>query len=168
MDLHTLLGGLPNVAISLPHPGVPLKCESLEGGGGPPSREVADDIYGIRGCDVPDSFDLAMMDLDELAAAIDPHILEAHKRALEADTPAEIRAAIEVAQGGPCPQAHVRLAQESSTLAEALLHYKQAAVEAEQLIELFAPAIPMCALVEATGLVSRPEVRPSPSSSPSP
>mgnify|MGYP001210933573 FL=1 len=161
MDLHSLFGGLratQGIPISLPHPGVPLKCESLAGGGGQPSRAVADDIYSTSGSLAHDSLDLGMMDRDERAAAIDPHILQAHKLALDASSPAEIRAAIEVAQGRPCPQAHVRLAEESATLAEALLHYKQAAVEAEQLIELFAPSIPIGALVEATGLASRPEL----------
>jgi len=166
MDMRSLFGGLPRgrPPTCLPHPGVPLKCESLKGGGGAPSAELANDIYAMGGTTlVPDSIDLGAAGFDafshdEQAARIPQHVLAAHKMALQSFTSAEAAAAISAARGGPCPQAHICLAKESSSLDDALERYKKATGEAELLIDLFAPLYLMGARVEAVGLASRPEI----------
>lgn len=156
-DLEDMLGYY--VPVTVPHPGVPLACEKLEGGGGPPSkrmiRELSKGMSGIA----PPAMDLASLRLDDRAPSLlPPAVLRAHHLACEAYSGSDALAAIDVAQGGPCPQAHVRLAETSATLEDALTHYTRAAQEADQFISLFAPAIPMETMIITQGLVARPEL----------
>ena len=137
--------GLPGAQCTIPHPGGPLRFERLNGGGGPAPPAVRRELSNMGdGMVPPPSIDANMMGQCDRCQALPPHILRAHVLALEAFTVAEAREAIELADGGPCPQAHVRLAEtEAETFEAALARYTTAALQAEQMIELFAPPLPV-------------------------
>ena len=146
----------------IPHPGGVLACEQLAGGGGEPTglakRELMAQMHAFP---APTTMDCQWLCTDyyaQLLGSIRPELLQAHKMALEAKSKAEARAALAVAGKGPCPQAHIVLAEKSATLEEAAGHYGHAVTAVDAFWQLLIPRFVPGDRVAAVGLVSRPEL----------
>ena len=153
----------------IPHPGGVLACEQLAGGGGKPTglakRELMAQMHAFP---APTAMDCGALGIDYYAqtlGSIRPELLAAHKMALEAQTQAGARGpaiqaqlALELAGNGPCPQAHIILAEESGSIEEALEHYGRAVTAVDAFWQLLIPRFMPGDRVAAVGLVSRPEL----------
>ena len=146
----------------IPHPGGVLACEQLDGGGGKPTglakRELMAQMHAFP---APTAMDCGSLGIDYYAqtlGSIRPELLAAHKMALEAQSQAEANMALERAGNGPCPQAHIILAEESRSIDEALEHYGRASLAVDAFWQLLIPRFVPGDRVAAVGLVSRPEL----------
>ena len=114
----------------------------------------------------PAAMDCGSLGIDYFAqtlGSIRPELLQAHQMALEAPTSRlgpvhRARQALEVAGNGPCPQAHIVLAEESGSIEEALEHYGRAVTAVDAFWKLLIPRFVPGDRVAAVDLVSRPDL----------
>ena len=149
------------------HPGGVLACEQLAGGGGKPTGLAKQELMAqMHAFPAPTAMDCGALGIDYYAqtlGSIRPELLAAHKMALEAQMQAgapaiQAQLALELAGNGPCPQAHIILAEESGSIEEALEHYGRAVTAVDAFWQLLIPRFMPGDRVAAVGLVSRPEL----------